>query len=179
MGDTYVFHGDYVSARIYLDRALEIAQRIENPNGTAVTLGYIGGLCLALKEYGEAEKAFTSSLKMYRKLNNNRRIKWCLLYLGQICMRQGHLAEALEFLLEAKNFDYAYHNVRNYVLLGIALTRSGDFAEARVTFDKSIETVSEYLQFQPSGFSALFSRALALAGLCSISTGAETESIIL
>lgn len=142
----YYYHiGRYDRALTYLDQALQIRRRLDNPRQVAQSLDNIGAAYLLQKRYRQAEDAFMERRSLQSRIKG---IKLNYSGLIETCIATGRYKEALSLIQEmpspAKERDAYradYHSQHGRILKGM-----GSFKEASRELLASVTIIEEMRQ---------------------------------
>jgi CHAT domain-containing protein len=147
LGRLYTSTGDHVRGLAFLNRALTLSTKLNQPNQVASILNEIGYLHLEQEDYAQAQSRFQQSLQQYTNGNNTREVARTLLNLGVVNQRQHNFDDALTLFqtsLEAakttNNFDVQIAAAEG---IGVVLTAKRDFQTALRYLDTSLALAIE------------------------------------
>jgi predicted ATPase len=128
--------GNYDDAEKYYQEGLELSQTLEDRNGIARGLNFLGWIawCRGEAKLDEAVQYTEDALTLYRAVNNRTNIAMCLGDLALVFAEAGHYQEAMERGLEGLtlarqigHFDLVPYNLYG---LGAASLGLGDLAKS-------------------------------------------------
>ncbi|PLX06661.1 MAG: hypothetical protein C0596_15195 [Marinilabiliales bacterium] len=127
------------SALYYYQKALEIYVALGDKSNEAICLNNIASVYSKLDNYEKAQEYFNSSVSLFRQKGEKLWLGKALLYLGRLENAYENHKEALDYLLEAKQylFDYNYTNGMIEVV--------NELAKAYYSNGKYEESASEYI----------------------------------
>ena len=144
LGETHRLAGDLASAKSYLAKAEELANKLNNRMLLGSTNLYLGRIAITEKRYEDAERILAMAMETYRKRNSASRIAEGLVEQANLSMQTQQYQTAVSQLKEAIEFaQKAQKNVvlfKAYELLSQAYANIGDFRSAydmQVTFRQS------------------------------------------
>jgi tetratricopeptide (TPR) repeat protein len=88
-------------AQVYAEQALQLAQEIDDQNGSSNAFATLGMIAQARGELEVAENAFRESYKQASRLNHPGLTGRVLFHLGDLAQRRGQLTQARSLLEEA------------------------------------------------------------------------------
>ncbi|WP_171041710.1 tetratricopeptide repeat protein [Pseudoalteromonas phenolica] len=144
LGETHRLAGDLATAKSYLAKAEELANKLNNRMLLGSTNLYLGRIAITEKRYEDAERILAMAMGTYRKRNSASRIAEGLVEQANLSMQTQHYQTAVSQLKEA--IEYAQKAQKNvvlfkaYELLSEVYANIGDFRSAydmQVTFRQS------------------------------------------
>lgn len=169
LGFIYYYLGDYLTAKIVLEKALSLLRKQPEKNAEKIAkvLFYIGNVYWDLGEFNHAKNVVEESLNIYRKKapENKLGLTHSLSLLGILYSELNEYKKA-KSTLEETLMIYERHLPHYYKGIATALVYSGmvdrylgNFKKAKVMLEKSISIYDTYL---PESYAAT---AYALANL--------------
>lgn len=150
-GSNALFHywetrGLYETARFHLDRAQEVARRLEDPKALVQTLHRRGKLAVRLGDYDTAEKSYREALKVAREVDDQAHICAVQQSLGALAARTGQMEQARDWtekaLRQAQLLRDANREFNLLNNLGGIMADSGKLVAAREYFEDALGKVS-------------------------------------
>jgi tetratricopeptide (TPR) repeat protein len=143
LGIAYYRHGDLARAEPADQEALAIAQQIGNVNGTALGLGNLGLLYRNQGDLPRARQYLERSRRVLAEIDDPMQVVWLQVALAEIDLMQGDFASARgrseEVLAKARRTGSRSDEGRALGVLAAVRAESGALAEARGSFDRSLE----------------------------------------
>jgi eukaryotic-like serine/threonine-protein kinase len=81
--------GGYVTARALYENSLELCRALNDQNGVAATLGYLGNVALATQEFENARTLYEQSRALYQQLGDDAGVARALSSLGNVADEMG------------------------------------------------------------------------------------------
>ncbi|MGI8838886.1 MAG: CHAT domain-containing tetratricopeptide repeat protein [Pyrinomonadaceae bacterium] len=142
LGRVYTTAGDYANGLSYLNKALELAKILREPNTLASLLNSIGFLYLEQEDYPQAKQQFDQSLEIYRREGNQREVTRVLLNLGVTAQRKGDYDDALKHFQNSAQAAKATQLIDGQIAagegIGVVLTAKKDFTGALEVLNQSL-----------------------------------------
>jgi len=139
--------GDYVTARHYLERALEIESQLGNLDGQAAALGSLGTVAICQGNYAAAKKYHEQALEIHMQLGDSLGQAADLCNLGVVARLQGNYATAVDYLEQAlkiaRQFDDPGGQATVLNNLGTMAIFQGDYAIARRYLEQALEIYTQ------------------------------------
>ena len=163
IGRCYSAKGEYLEASTYLERALELRERLKVAGSTAEVLSTLGEVSTLLGEFDRAQRHFLRAIELSRGAADRRSEAVGSMGMGTLHILQGRYGAALGAKGEALK-SVRELNERSYDLVqalsghGAALSLAGRFEEAAKELDEAL-TVARELKNE-----TLLARTLDLQG---------------
>jgi tetratricopeptide (TPR) repeat protein len=122
LGNIYIIKGEHASARLYLQRALDQAERTGDLPNMAFVTNNLGELAHRSGDLLEAEAWFQRSLTHAERINDREHISWCSADLASVQRDLGKLSEAAASIYRAITTGRAIKSPRctRYALVALA-----------------------------------------------------------
>lgn len=101
LGWIHELRGNFEQDRVYTERALAVAEQLDDPTVLAFMRSNHGGPAFNLGDWKQARADFEAGLVLMRQLSVSWASAWPPLLLGQLCLAEGQRARAEELLQEA------------------------------------------------------------------------------
>jgi tetratricopeptide (TPR) repeat protein len=101
LGALYMSRREAAPAREYMDRALELAERLDDPNKILFASQLRGTLAGLSGDWSQAHAAWERAVLIGRRFGLAESLVDCLRALGQHCLYEGHWEEAERYLDES------------------------------------------------------------------------------
>jgi predicted ATPase/DNA-binding XRE family transcriptional regulator len=140
--------GHLTEGRHWLDTVLAKADAANPSLARARALYHAGRMDSERGEYGQAEKLFTESLALCRRLGDGKGIAYALLGLGMTSRWQGHYEQAVayerESLTESRRVGEKWCSARALNQLGVVLgTDLGEYEQGRAALKEGLTLFTE------------------------------------
>lgn len=143
LGHIYYFDCKYGLAMDHYNKALTVAQSIDDTFEIAETLFNIGEIFLEKNDYPTALDYYDSALNIYQKINSSYGAFWCYLSQGIILKNSGKFQESLETYKKAQDIARQRNDERGvadcYNNMGNVLKQQGKWAQAADYFDHALK----------------------------------------
>ncbi len=143
LGNVAMNQGNYLAARDYHRRALELHTQLDNPLGQAVDLGNLGLVAMNQGDYAAARAYHEQALELHTQLGNPLGQAVDLGNLGLVAMDEGDYAAARAYLQQALELDTQLGNplgqAQDLGNLGLVAMDEGDYAAARAYLQQALE----------------------------------------
>jgi CHAT domain-containing protein/Tfp pilus assembly protein PilF len=101
VGMVYEMQGDHRQARDWLQKSVDIAQKLQHPRLIAVSLGYLGIAQERLGEYSSAKESYQKALEIAESVHEKQIAANALGNLGVLVKAQGNFAQAEKYFQKA------------------------------------------------------------------------------
>jgi non-specific serine/threonine protein kinase len=101
LGELATEEGDYATATMLLDEALEIFRELEDPRGIGDMLMQLGWAYMRMGEYDKVAPRMEEALALFRKIGQLSLVGFTLAGLGELAIRQQQYERATNFLEES------------------------------------------------------------------------------
>lgn len=146
-GVIHIKLGDFDRARTSLERMLETAERLGDPNGIGAACDCLGCLLFRMGEYEAAERLLQRA-KVLHERRDRRAVLHSLDNLAVLARERGENVKARtlceELLERAREFQYPAHEIVAYAGIGLCSLESGNFDAARAAAESAKERLSEW-----------------------------------
>jgi len=121
LGAAYIVKSEQASARTYLRRSLELAERIGDLPSMTTVMGNLGDVAQRSGDLLESEEWFKRSIALAERINDREGISWCCVELATVQQDLGKLEDAKASLLRAISIGRAIKSLRcvRYALVGL------------------------------------------------------------
>ncbi len=122
LGNIYIIKGEHASARVYLQRSLDLAERTGDLPNMAFVANNLGEVAHRSGELVEAEAWFQRSLAYAERINDREQISWCSVDLAAVQRDLGKLGEATSSVYRAITTGRAIKSPRctRYALVALS-----------------------------------------------------------
>ena len=138
---------DYKKAKEYLNKALELSQRIDYKKGLGTTYMYLGFYAEDNGDYPDALKNYVASLKIREEIGDKANIPSSYSNIGSIKIAQGNYSEALENFNAALRSNMAIDDKigmgQSYNNIGAVYNSQGNYSEALKNYFASLRIKEE------------------------------------
>ena len=148
MGNIYILLKQYELGIEQFKKSKEIEASIDNKIGLSINNQNIGYAKEALGQFEEALRYYNESLTINTKMNNRFGKVICNSSIARIYIKQGRPQEALKLIsknlpeaIEINNKDYL---ASEYIYLGWAQTKVGQYLAAEKNLNKGLDLAKEY-----------------------------------
>jgi len=166
--------GETTLALEHYERSVEMARRIQDRRGLVARLRGIGLCFTALSRFEEAAAKCEEALEIARSIKNRYGIAATLHSLGRVYCRAGDLRRSRYCLQQSIAEHSPSTEYQSCVQIGIVDLIDRGPAEATESLKTALSLCSARLARTPNDYDALYSRALAYAGLSDFD-GAERD----
>lgn len=165
LGHVYREIGQLDKSTSVTREALEMSRESGNRGLEALWLNNLGRIESALSETDQAIKTLKEALEASHEVDENETQHRAGTNLARVYLSRGELALALKTIITARQ-----HKIEEYLhiaaaLHGVILARMGKASEACGAFHEAINHADELLAKTPGYYTALYTKALAQAGL--------------
>lgn len=139
----YLANNNTNHSAFYSLRALHLSEKINYKRGIGSARFSLGNLELVRGNYEKALLQFTMSAKIFRELNDNRKIPKILNALACVYLRQYRYKDALKILFIALSMEERNKNISaaggNMVNIGTVFFKLQDYERAKYYFRKALQ----------------------------------------
>jgi tetratricopeptide (TPR) repeat protein len=165
LGLAYAALGEVQRAIDYYQQCLTIARETGYRQGEGIALGYLGKVYCDLGQFEQAIQTLRESVKIVTEIRATRLQNHANSYLARAYLLKGDLDLADTHIRTARQHDTPQNNHYAAALHGVIRLRQADRAYAQAAFEDAITHADQILGRTPKYYSALYTRALARAGL--------------
>ncbi|MDZ7801652.1 MAG: tetratricopeptide repeat protein [Trueperaceae bacterium] len=162
--------GRSAEAKVYWDKALDVAQAHDDPQSTVVFLGDVAMIEQELGDYVSAERTYGEALERSREGGNQLHVIRNLNNLGELCLLTDRPAKARDLVVDsiARAERISFHGILPYLTLNLGLIafEQGDLQEAEAKHHEALRQAGD------TGDPSLRARALAGLSRLSVASGA-------
>jgi len=141
-GRVYRDMGENATALTFFQQALQLAQKLPQPDLAAGILNSIGVLYLEQEDYDQAEPYLQRALQSYQRSDNQSEAAGVILNLGVIAQRRGHPTSALQSFQQALQQATQIGNQDVMIAagegLGVIYREQGDYTAAWQVLEQSL-----------------------------------------
>jgi predicted ATPase/DNA-binding SARP family transcriptional activator len=143
LGKALLEQGEMKDARVYLEVALSLARRAEDPLGAKSSLGFLAHLHQRLGQFDEARAFAEECLRLNQATGDREGTAEALRRLAAILLAQGNIAAAQPLADEA----LAIHRLLKHQLgIGLGLILQGDIARAEGAYPEALVCYHQCLE---------------------------------
>lgn len=141
-GRVYNDLGENATALTFLQQALQLAQKLPQPDLATGILNSFGVLYLEQEDYDQAELYLQQALQGYQRSGKQTEAASVILNLGVIAQRRGNFSLALDFFQQALR-QATSENKQEVMLaagegLGVIYREKGDYSTAQQVLERSL-----------------------------------------
>jgi tetratricopeptide (TPR) repeat protein len=157
--------GQYEQAMECCQQSLDISRDIEDRGGEASILGLRGKILVQVGSHAQGIQTLRTSLTISEEIDSTYDKGHVGYNLALGLLLSGDVIGACDAIQAARAQDVADNNADAANLAGLILIRSGESEAANAAFNEALRYADHTLQESPGLYSALYSRAMAHAGL--------------
>jgi len=169
--------GDYAASVRYLQTSLILYREMDDPNGAAAALGYLGVLAYDRRNFAQAEALHQESLQLKRAVGDRWGEAATLGNLGEVSRQQGAFERAEYFHHQShalfERLGDQWGTAVALLNLGITARDRGDVGRARRLLVESLD------QLEPFGDKEVIAECLEGLASLSVEQGADEQAAVL
>jgi len=168
LGNLGIAHNDLGQSQTaieYVQQALAIARELNDKVGTGVRLANLGSVLTKMGRYAEAIPPLKEAMTIVADIKAQLLSQHVYINLTRAYWFSGDLANALDAIKKAREYDAPDSNDDAAILHGCVLFCMGETDEAQFAFEDGLSYADVLLAKTANQYEALYSRALAYAGL--------------
>ncbi|MCL4253744.1 MAG: tetratricopeptide repeat protein, partial [Anaerolineae bacterium] len=176
LGGIYYSLGEFETAVEYYHKGLNLSRELGDKLNQSRQLVNIGEVMSILKRQDEAIRYLKESIQLAQELNATSLLQNNWIFLACAYWLFGDFPRGLEAIHQALDMNHDNPDRVHYatILYGCLSWCHGDTEKATDIFRETIQITDTLLALAPDNFEALYSRALAWAGLW-VATGDEAS----
>jgi CHAT domain-containing protein/tetratricopeptide (TPR) repeat protein len=145
--DQAVNTGDYSTARLNFQKALDLYEHQKNPKAVADASYNLGVVCIALSNYAEARKALRQALALHEKLKDDQAAASDMTEIANIEFFQTNYEESLKIGQKALAIHEKEQNQKGIAdtlrVIGMTYQFQGDYEKALDYLERSLTAATE------------------------------------
>jgi tetratricopeptide (TPR) repeat protein len=171
---TTYYAGDYGRAAALAEESLHLSEEMEDQDGIAFGLNFLGSCAKAQGAYDQAQRYFGQSVDVYRQLQDGIGAAMVLNNLGNLAQAMGDYASAQRYYRECSDLFKANDHVHG---AATTLANAGRLAVRQQAYDEARHLLTESLALkQEINDRRGMAVALVSLGDVSVATGAYAEA---
>jgi tetratricopeptide (TPR) repeat protein len=140
-------NGLYPTAKIYLERSLELSPKLEDPPPASMLRLWLGEVLYNMGDYAQAEERLNEGIALSQSEDDSSGLARSYNLLGNIALAQGFLEKAESHLLHSIAIGNEAHDLlevgKSTRILGLVYETRSDYPSAKLQYEASLQYLSD------------------------------------